>query len=87
VVWTVINEIFPAQVRSRGVALATAVNWGSAYLVSQFFLSLVHMLGSSWTFWLMAVFCALGWIWIYLRVPETRGLTLEKIQDMWAVKT
>jgi sugar porter (SP) family MFS transporter len=86
VVWTVINEIFPAQIRSRGVALATAVNWGSAFLVSQFFLSLVHVLGSSWTFWLLAVFCALGWVWIYLRVPETRGLTLEKIQDMWGSK-
>jgi len=86
VVWTVINEIFPAQIRGRGVALATAVNWGSAFLVSQFFLSLVNILGSAWTFWLLALFCALGWIWIYLRVPETRGLTLEKIQDMWGVK-
>jgi sugar porter (SP) family MFS transporter len=83
VVWTVINEIFPAQIRARGVALATAVNWGSAFLVSQFFLSLVDVLGSAWTFWLLALFCAVGWIWIYLRVPETRGLTLEKIQDMW----
>jgi sugar porter (SP) family MFS transporter len=87
VVWTVMNEIFPAQIRARGVALATAVNWGSAFLVSQFFLSLVDVLGSSWTFWLLALFCALGWIWIYLRVPETRGLTLETIQDMWAVET
>ena len=87
VVWTVINEIFPAQIRGRGVALATAVNWGSAFIVSQFFLSLVAVLGSSWTFWLLAAFCVLGWIWIYLRVPETRGLTLEKIQDMWAVKS
>jgi MFS family permease len=86
VVWTVINEIFPAQIRGRGVALATAVNWGSAFVVSQFFLSLVAVLGSAVTFWLLALFCALGWIWIYLRVPETRGLTLEKIQDMWAVK-
>ncbi len=85
-VWTVINEIFAAQIRGRGVALATAVNWGSAFLVSQFFLSLVHVLGSSWTFWLLAAFCVLGWIWIFLRVPETRGLTLEKIQDMWAEK-
>ncbi len=83
VVWTVINEIFPAQIRARGVALATAVNWGSAFLVSQFFLSLVDLLGSAWAFWLLALFCAIGWIWIYLRVPETRGLTLEKIQDMW----
>jgi sugar porter (SP) family MFS transporter len=87
VVWTVINEIFPAQIRGRGVALATAINWGSAFLVSQFFLSLVHILGNSWTFWLLAAFCVLGWIWIFLRVPETRGLTLEKIQEMWATKT
>ena len=86
VVWTVINEIFPAHIRGRGVALATAVNWGSAFLVSQFFLSLIHILGSSWTFWLLAGFCAVGWIWIYLRVPETRGLTLEKIQEMQGVK-
>jgi len=87
VVWTVINEIFPVQIRGRGVALATAVNWGSAFLVSQFFLSLINLLGSAWTFWLMAAVCVVGWIWIYLRVPETRGLSLERIQDMWAVTT
>ncbi len=69
------------------MALATAVNWGSAFLVSQFFLSLVDRLGSALTFWLLAVFCVLGWVWIYLRVPETRGLTLENIQDMWSEKT
>ncbi len=31
VIWTVINEVFLARIRSRGVALATAVNWGSAW--------------------------------------------------------
>ena len=41
VTWTVINEIFPGQVRGRAVAVATAVNWGSAFLVSQFFLTLI----------------------------------------------
>jgi SP family galactose:H+ symporter-like MFS transporter len=83
VVWTVINEVFPARIRGRGVALATAVNWGSAYLVSQFFLSLVHLIGSSLTFWLFAFFCVVGWIWIYRAVPETKRRTLEQIQDMW----
>jgi SP family galactose:H+ symporter-like MFS transporter len=83
VVWTVINEVFPARIRSRGVALATAVNWGSAYLVSQFFLSLVASIGSSWTFWLFAFFCAAGWVWIYRAVPETKGQSLEQIQKMW----
>jgi MFS family permease len=84
VVWTVINEVFPARIRGRGVAFATAVNWGSAYLVSQFFLSLVHAIGSSMTFWLFALFCVVGWVWIYRAVPETKRRTLEQIQDMWS---
>ncbi|TCL71031.1 sugar porter (SP) family MFS transporter [Rhizobium sp. BK251] len=84
VVWTVINEVFPARVRGRGVALATAVNWGSAYLVSQFFLSLVNAIGSSLTFWLFALFCGIAWLWIYRTVPETKRQSLEDIQRMWS---
>jgi MFS family permease len=84
VVWTVINEVFPARVRGRGVALATAVNWGSAYLVSQFFLSLVDAIGSSMTFWLFAFFCVVGFVWVYRVVPETKRQSLEQIQQMWA---
>ena len=86
VVWTVINEVFPARVRGRGVALATAANWGSAYLVSQFFLSLVDAIGSSMTFWLFAFFCGVGFVWVYRVVPETKRQSLEQIQQMWARK-
>ncbi|MCX7305904.1 MAG: sugar porter family MFS transporter [Hyphomicrobiales bacterium] len=83
VTWTVINEIFPGQVRGRAVAVATAVNWGSAFLVSQFFLTLIGAIGTSWTFWLFAFFCAVGWIWVYRTVPETKGRTLEEIERSW----
>ena len=83
VTWTVINEIFPSHVRGRGVALATAVNWGAAFLVSQSFLSLVDAIGSAATFWLLGAFCALGWVWVYVRVPETKGKSLEQIQSSW----
>ncbi len=83
VTWTVINEIFPAHIRGRGVALATAVNWGSAFLVSQGFLSLVEAVGSSLSFWLFTVFCGVGWIWVFYSVPETKGQTLEEIQLHW----
>ncbi len=85
VVWTVISEIFPGRVRGRAVAVATAVNWGSAFLVSQFFLTLIDAIGVSTTFWLFALFCLLGWIWIYRSVPETRGRSLEQIEQMWTV--
>jgi sugar porter (SP) family MFS transporter len=83
VVWTVINEIFPGHVRGRAVAVATAANWGSAFLVSQGFLSLIGVIGDSLAFWLFALFCGLGWIWIYRAVPETKGKSLEQIQQLW----
>ena len=70
-----------------GINAITAVNRGSAYLVSQFFLSLVEMIGSSLTFWLFALFCAVGWVWIYRVVPETKQQSLEQIQQMWMQKS
>lgn len=83
VVWTVINEIFPGRVRGRAVAVATAVNWGAAFVVSQTFLSLVDEIGESLTFGLFALFCAVGWLWVYRKVPETKGRSLEQIQSLW----
>jgi len=84
VVWTVINEIFPGRVRGRAVAVATAVNWGAAFLVSEFFLTLVNAIGESATFWLFAFFCVVGGIWVYRSVPETKGRSLEQIEALWA---
>lgn len=83
VVWTVINEIFPNRVRGRAVAVATAINWGSAWLVSQFFLTLLDSIGSSATFYLFGAFSAIAWVWVWRRVPETKGRTLEEIEGIW----
>jgi sugar porter (SP) family MFS transporter len=83
VVWTVINEIFPGRVRGRAVAVATAANWGAAFLVSEFFLTLVDAIGEAGTFALFALFCAIGGVWIYRRVPETSGRSLEQIEALW----
>jgi MFS transporter, SP family, galactose:H+ symporter len=84
VVWTMINEIYPSRIRGRGVALATAANWGSAWLVSQFFLTLTDAIGQAGTFWLFAAFSVIAFVWITLRVPETKGKTLEEIERSWA---
>ena len=83
VVWTVINEIFPGRVRGRAVAVATAVNWGAAFLVSEFFLTLVDAIGEAGTFALFAIFCVAGGIWVYRHVPETKGRSLEQIEALW----
>ncbi|MET0894806.1 MAG: MFS transporter [Acidimicrobiia bacterium] len=83
VVWTVINEIFPSNVRGRAVSVATAANWGAAWLVTQFFLSLTERIGTSGTFWLFALMCVVTFAFVWFKLPETKDRTLDEIQDMW----
>jgi MFS family permease len=83
VVWTIINEIYPAQVRGKGVAVATAANWLAAWAVSQFFLSLVNLISETGVFWLFAFFCLVTYWFVHRFVPETKGRSLEQLQAMW----
>jgi MFS family permease len=84
VVWTIISEIFPNRIRGRAVSLATAANWGAAFLVTEFFLSIVNGIGESATFFILAAMCVLAYIFIWRYVPETKGRSLEEIQAQWA---
>ncbi len=83
VVWTIISEIYPGRVRGKAVSFATAANWGAAFLVAEFFLTLTSGIGESATFFLFAAMCVLGFIFVWRYVPETRGRSLEEIQEMW----
>jgi MFS family permease len=86
VVWTVINEIYLSTVRGRGVAIATAANWGAAWLVTQFFLTLTGWIGEAATFFLFAAMCGVGFAFVWFLVPETKGKTLAQIQQMWLAR-
>ncbi|MGX1615960.1 MFS transporter [Micromonospora chalcea] len=81
--WTVINEIYPGPIRGRCVAIASATHWGTEYLITQFFLSLLDALGRSGVFALFAGLCVVGFLFVRRFLPETRGRTLEQIQQMW----
>jgi SP family arabinose:H+ symporter-like MFS transporter len=60
------------------------VNWFSAFLVSEFFLTLIDLIGSPGTFWLFAGFSVIAFVWIWRTVPETKGRSLEEIEQIWA---
>ena len=83
IVWTIINEIFPSHVRGKAVAVATAANWFAAWLVAQFFLTLVDLITTTGVFWVFATFCAVTFWFVRRFVPETKGQSLEQIQSMW----
>jgi MFS transporter, SP family, galactose:H+ symporter len=81
--WLLIAEIYPLHVRSSSEGLAATFNWGSNLLVSLTFLTLLQGIGAPKTFWLYGL-CAIGaWIFSYRLVPETKGRTLEQIEQFW----
>jgi SP family galactose:H+ symporter-like MFS transporter len=81
IVWVVIAEIFPVSARGPGNAVATTVNWVGNLVVSLTFLSLIDLLGDSGTFALYAVIGLASIAFVRSRVPETKGRTLEEIQE------
>jgi sugar porter (SP) family MFS transporter len=81
VFWLMISEIFPVGVRSKAMAAATIVNWGANFLVAQTFLSLSGWITRQGVFFLYAGLAVLSIVFFALRVPETRGRSLEDIQS------
>ncbi|MCI1779569.1 MAG: D-xylose transporter XylE [Bacteroidales bacterium] len=83
VCWVLISEIFPNTIRSQAVAIAVAVQWIANYAVSSTFLPL-----SCWsvggTYLIYAVFCVLSILFVWKMVPETKGKTLEDMNDIWS---
>jgi sugar porter (SP) family MFS transporter len=80
VTWVLIVEIFPNRIRGAAVSVAVAALWIACFVITFGFPMLEHSLGIAGTFWLYAGICAGGFILIWLRVPETKGKTLEQIE-------
>ena len=81
VFWLMISEIFPLELRGPAMALCTVANWSFNFIVSYTFLTLVGDLGKAGTFWLYAVVGVIAVIFFARLVPETKGRSLEEIQD------
>ena len=62
------------------------MNWFSAFLVAQFFLSVVDAIGESTTFFLFSALCVVTYVFVWRYVPETKGHSLEEIQERWVGK-
>ncbi len=79
--WTLCSEIQPLKGRSLAIGCSTFVNWITNWLISTVFLSCMTVLGDSVTFWMLAGFNMLFLVVALLFVPETKGTSLEDIED------
>lgn len=81
IVWVMLPEIFPLQVRGAGVGASSLSNWVANFIVALVFPILIASLGQTAVFWGLGVICVLSMAFVYFRVPETMGRSLEEIEE------
>ncbi len=80
IAWVVISEIFPTRIRGMAMAVATFSLWTACFVLTYTFPLLNKSLGSYGTFWLYGLICILGFVFIKMKLPETKGKSLEEIE-------
>jgi MFS transporter, SP family, arabinose:H+ symporter len=82
--WLIISEIFPTKVRGRAASIATSTLWSGTLLITFTFLSLVNVVKLSGTFAIYGAMSFICLLYVWKMVPETKGRTLEQIQEVWS---
>lgn len=81
VTWVLIAEIFPNRVRAVAVATCTFALWVGSFTLTYTFPLLNNALGSYGTFWIYAAVCLAGFVIFALKLPETKGKSLEQLEN------
>ena len=81
ITWVILSEIFPNRIRGAAMALATFALWIACFILTFTFPLLNAGLGAAGTFWVYAGICLLGFIFIAFKLPETKGKSLEEIEN------
>jgi MFS transporter, SP family, xylose:H+ symportor len=89
VTWVLLSEIFPNKIRGRALAIAVAAQWISNYLVSLTFPMmndnsyLSEKFNHGFAYWVYGIMSILAMLFIIKFVPETKGKTLEEMEELW----
>jgi len=90
VVWVMLSEMFPNNIRSVAMSIAVAVQWAANYLVSQSFpivaeskVNTEGVWNGSLPYFIFMLFILIIIWFVYKMMPETKGRTLEEIEKVW----
>ena len=79
IIWVFISEIFPNHLRNAGQSFGTSVHWVLAAIIPSFVPLLFGSIGAGVVFLIFALFMALQLVFVHYMMPETRGISLEKL--------
>ena len=86
VVWLALSELMPGRIRANGMAIALFVNQMVAFAIADAFLPWQKACGYATVFYCLAGFAFLYFLTAVFLLPETKGKTLEEIEEFWKPK-
>jgi len=86
IAWLLISELFPNYVRTQAVSIAVVTNFSTNLVITLLFPTEIDLIGGAFTFFIFAVIDLYALFFIRKHVPETKGMTLEQIQQQFASK-
>ncbi len=81
--WILVSEVFPLKIRGIAMSICTVSNFAFNFFVVASFPVLLHRIGGAWTFWMFGIVSLICIVFVYYFVPETKGISLEKIEENW----
>ena len=82
--WLIMSEIFPTKVRGVASGIVTQMNWLSAFILIKFYDNMVASMHTYGTYWFFAAVCFVCVIYVFVFLPETKGKTLEEMEELFA---
>lgn len=79
------SEIFPTSIRGLCITICALTYWIGDLTITYLIPVMLNSIGLSGVFTFFAFWCIISWIFVFLKVPETRGMPLEVISEFFAV--
>jgi sugar porter (SP) family MFS transporter len=87
VMWVMLSEMFPNRIRALAIGAIGFINSFTSWLIQQVFPWEISTLGNATTYFIFALFGIIGFVFMYRLLPETKGKTLEELEEILIKKT
>ncbi|WP_299624968.1 sugar porter family MFS transporter [uncultured Tenacibaculum sp.] len=82
VMWVLFSELFPNKIRGLAISFVGLINLAVSFLVQLLFPWQLSAFGSTKTFLIYGLFALIGFAFVWFKVPETKGKSLEELEEI-----
>ncbi|HZG73374.1 MAG TPA: MFS transporter, partial [Chondromyces sp.] len=83
--WVLLSEIFPNKIRGQAMAIAVAAQWAANFFISSTYPPMMEFSGAM-TYGFYGLMSVLSILFVWKMVPETKGKSLEQLENIWSTK-